>query len=241
MCGRYAMAEDPAALAVEFDVDVAPDFTIAPDFNMAPTKPGVIVVDREVRDEPTAYRQRTLELGRWGLIPSWAKDPSIASRMINARSETVSDKPAYRAAFRKRRCLVPADGYYEWYTPVSPAGKVAKQPFYIHPSDGSILAMAGIFEWWRDPAVDSEDAWRLTFAILTTSATDDIGRIHERMPVAIPRQGWTSWLSPDTDIREVEALMSPAGSVGLSAYPVSTSVNSVRNNGPSLIEPIAPS
>ena len=243
MCGRYAAAKDPAALAEEFEVQGAPAEELRPDYNVAPTKKVYLVVDRE-RDD---VRERALVVGRWGLVPSWAKDPSIGSRMINARAETVAEKPAFRRAFAKRRCLVPADGYYEWYLPTSPdapagkGGKPLKQPFYIHPSDGTSLAMAGLYEWWRDPTRDPDDpeAWRLTCTVITTEASDEVGRIHDRMPMTIARSDWSTWLDQDRGAEDVAGLLVPAGSVRLDAYPVSTAVNSVRNNGPELLTPLA--
>ena len=243
MCGRYAAAKDPAALAEEFEVDGPPAEELRPDYNVAPTKRVYLVVDRE-RDD---VRERALVVGRWGLVPSWAKDPSIGSRMINARAETVAEKPAFRRAFAKRRCLVPADGYYEWYLPTSPdapvgkGGKPLKQPFYIHPSDGTSLAMAGLYEWWRDPTRDPDDpeAWRLTCTVITTEASDEVGRIHDRMPMTIARSDWSTWLDQDRGAEDVAGLLVPAGSVRLDAYPVSTAVNSVRNNGPELLTPLA--
>jgi len=157
MCGRYAAAKDPAALAEEFGVAVPPEPLLEPDYNVAPTKRVYVVVEREQETGP----RRELAVARWGLIPSWAKDPSIGSRLINARAETVAEKPSFRGAFAKRRCLVPADGYFEWYVPTpleakeSPAGKVGKpvkQPFFIHAADGSSLAMAGLYECGATPA-----------------------------------------------------------------------------------------
>lgn len=243
MCGRYAAAKDPAALAEEFGVVAPPEELLEPDYNVAPTKRVYVVLDRE-REERL---DRTLVVARWGLIPSWAKDPSIGSRMINARAETVAEKPAFRRAFAKRRCLVPADGYYEWYTPTSAdapvgkAGKPLKQPFFIRPSDGSSLAMAGLYEWWRDESRTDDDplAWRLTCTILTTEASDDVGRIHDRMPMTIARGDWAAWLDPATGA-DAAALLHPALGPTLEAYPVSVAVNSVRNNSPALIVPMAP-
>jgi putative SOS response-associated peptidase YedK len=234
MCGRYAAAKDPAALVEEFEVESAPEESLQPDYNVAPTKKVYLVVDKAHDDDV----ERSLVIGRWGLVPSWAKDPSIGSRMINARAETVAEKPAFRRAFAKRRCLVPADGYYEWYlptsadAPVGKSGKPLKQPFFIRPSDGSSLAMAGLYEWWRDPTREDDDpqAWRLT--------TDDVGRIHDRMPMTIPRSDWETWLNPANGPAEVSGLLVPAADAPLDAYPVSTAVNSVRNNGPELIEPL---
>ena len=242
MCGRYAAAKDPDALVEEFEAVTAPDESLHPDYNVAPTKKVYAVVDKVVDDTV----QRTLVIARWGLVPSWAKDPSIGSRMINARAETVAEKPAFRRAFAKRRCLVPADGYYEWYLPTSPdapvgkGGKPLKQPFFIHPTDGSSLAMAGLYEWWRDPTREDDDpqAWRLTCTVITTEASDDVGRIHDRMPMTIARSDWSSWLDPSVVSDDAQTLLLPAMSGALTAYPVSTLVNSVKNNGPELIEPL---
>jgi len=235
VCGRYAAAKDPAALAEEFGAPV-PEESLSADYNVAPTKKVYVVVDRP--DEG-----RSIEVARWGLIPSWAKDPSIGSRMINARAETVDAKPAFRSAFAKRRCLVPATGYYEWYTPTDgpkgSSGKPLKQPFFIHPADGSSLAMAGLYEWWRDASRDEDDpsAWRLTCTVITTDAIDAIGRIHDRMPMTVAKSAWEQWLDPKARV-QVGTLLAPASAVVLDAYPVSTSVNSVRNNGPELIAPV---
>ena len=240
MCGRYASAKDPAALVEEFEIPTAPAETLGPDYNVAPTKKVYVVVDRP--------EHRSLEIARWGLVPSWAKDPSIGSRMINARAETVAEKPAYRRAFAKRRCLVPADGFFEWYLPTEPdapvgkGGKPLKQPFFIHPTDGSSLAMAGLYEWWRDPtrADDDPQAWRLTCTVITTTASDEVGRIHDRMPMTIAREDWATWLDPDLGAEAATPLLAPATALRLEAYPVSTLVNSVRNNGPELIAPLDP-
>ena len=159
MCGRYAASRSPDDLVEEFDIAALPEVRLAPDWNVAPTKDVYVVVERRPRDSegvPSAAVEptRQLQVMRWGLVPGWAKDPAIGSRMINARMETVLEKPAFKRAFAKRRCLVPADGYYEWYTPIDGpkgrGGRPLKQPFYIHPADGGVLAMAGIFEFWRD-------------------------------------------------------------------------------------------
>ena len=133
--------------------------------------------------------------GDW--CPSWAKDPSIGNRMINARMETVADKPAFRRAFAKRRCLLPADGYFEWYGQT----KGKKQPFFIRPPDGGVLAMAGLYELWQDPsaAEDADDPWLWTCTVLTTSAPDDLGRIHDRMPLLVERDRYAQWLDPTRD------------------------------------------
>lgn len=245
MCGRYAASRSPDDLVTEFEVerDETNGVVLPADYNVAPTKQVYAVMTRAHRDEPEP--QRGLRVVSWGLVPSWAKDPSIGSRMINARLETAAQKPAYRRAFARRRCLVPADGYYEWYTPAAaPAGgKPRKQPFYIHRPDGRPLAMAGLYEFWRPADADPEDpaAWLTTTTLLTTSAPDDTGRIHDRAPLMIDAQNYAAWLDPaTTDPTEVLDLLVAAAPGPLDAYPVSTAVNNVRNNGPGLVDPLPP-
>ncbi|HEV2377377.1 MAG TPA: SOS response-associated peptidase [Streptosporangiaceae bacterium] len=185
---------------------------------------------------------RELRVLRWGLVPSWAKDPSIGSRLINARAETVDSKPAFRRAFTKRRCLLPADGFYEWEQ-VESDGKTRKQPYFIHRADGGSLAFAGLYELWRDRSRpdDDRDAWLWTAVIITTRAADEVGQIHDRMPMVIEPTTWDDWLDPaNTDPSHLHHLLVPAAASGLTSYPVSTEVNSVRNNGAQLIQPIPP-
>ena len=232
-------ASDPNALAEEFETSVPPERLDA-DYNVAPTKRVYIVVDRE-RDE---VRERSLEVARWGLVPSWAKDPAIGSRLVNARAETLAEKPSFRTAFAKRRCLVPADGFYEWYQPEGGAGgggrAPAKQPFFIARRDGHPLAMAGLYEWWADPerAKDDPERWLLTCTVITTNATDEVGRIHDRMPMAVRREDWPRWLDPSSETPP-GTLLVPASDGGLVVTPVSTLVNNVHNNGPHLLEPVS--
>jgi putative SOS response-associated peptidase YedK len=178
-------------------------------------------------------------------VPSWAKDPSIGNRMINARMETVAEKPAYKRAFAKRRCLLPADGYFEWYPTQqqTSAGKPRKQPFFIRPADHGVLAMAGLYEIWRDPTRDEDDParFRWTCTVLTTEAEDAVGHIHDRMPLTVERDRWGQWLDPTlSDRDDLLGLLVPAAPGRLEAYPVSTAVSNVRNNGPELVEPIPP-
>ncbi len=254
MCGRYAASRDKATLIEEFEVAKAPTRDLAADYNVAPTKEVYSVVDRERSDGEDAAAEaeveRELAIVKWGLVPSWAKDPKIGSRMINARVETLTEKPSYRRAVSRRRCLLPADGYFEWYAspdPESPratGGKPKKQPFFIHPTDGSVLAMAGLYEFWRDPAMAEGDpaAWLWTVTVITTSAPDDLGRIHDRMPMCVQPSQWSEWLDPlQQDGAEAIGLLTPAAPGWLRADPVSTSVNNVRNNGPELLEPVAAS
>lgn len=253
MCGRYASARSRVELIDEFDVE--DDRVTEPlpvDYNVAPTKRIYGVLTRAERDgdagEPAggngtarlAVPVRQLRVLRWGLVPSWAKDPSAGSRMINARSETVSEKPAFRAAFAKRRCLIPADGYYEWQQP--PAGtKGPKQPYFIRRADEHPLAFAGLYEFWRDRDAPQDDpaAWLWTATIITTTAPDGLGQIHDRMPMVIDPASWADWLDPaNTDVPDLRSLLVPAATSGLITYPVSLEVNSVRNNGPELIEAV---
>jgi putative SOS response-associated peptidase YedK len=250
MCGRYASVRKRVELLEEFSVQrdkVAEP--LAPDYNVAPTKPVYAVLTRTssgdseepetdgaVRDDGAGLvPERQLRIVRWGLVPFWAKDVKIGSRMINARAETISEKPAFRRAFAKRRCLLPADGYYEWQQQPG----AAKQPIYISRGDGRSLAFAGLYELWRDGTVppDDRDAWLWTATIITTSAPDELGMIHDRMPMIIEPDRWSDWLDPgNSDVADLKSLLSPAAVAGLDTYPVSTRVNSVRNNGPELIE-----
>ncbi len=265
MCGRYASARKRIELLEEFRVErdrVAE--SLQPDYNVAPTKAVYAVLTRGTRSAETPPVEtppadtsstasgvaRELRVVRWGLVPYWAKDPKIGSRLINARAETVDSKPAFRQAFKRRRCLLPADGYYEWQRPDggesdSPGGKGAgaKQPYYIFREDGGPLAFAGLYELWRDAALpdDHERAWLWTATIITTSAPDDLGQIHDRMPMVIEPERWAEWLDPAAnDPADLMALLAPAASGGLTSYPVSQAVNSVRNNSPELIERVEP-
>lgn len=260
MCGRYASSRRPEDLLEEFEIEEnrvpAP---LDPDWNVAPTKEVYAVLARPPRRDADQQAdrgpgpdgpgerdpQRQLRVLRWGLVPSWAKDPTIGPRMINARMETVAEKPAYRKAFASRRCLLPADGYFEWY-PTSQrtaAGKPRKQPFFIRPRGGGLLAMAGLYEIWRDPTRDEDDPdrFRWTCTVLTTQAEDELGHIHDRMPLMVEPARWAAWLDPRrSDRDDLLGLLAPASPGGLEAFPVSTRVSNVRNNGPDLVEPLPP-
>ncbi|HWJ67739.1 MAG TPA: SOS response-associated peptidase [Nocardioides sp.] len=246
MCGRYASSRSPEDIVEEFEVlDPRLERAIAPSWNVAPTDEVYAVLERQPRNESGEHEGdpvRQLRAVRWGLVPSWAKDTSIGSRMINARMETVAEKPAFRKAFASRRCIVPADGYFEWYDTErkDAKGKQVKQPFFITPGDGSILPMAGLYEIWRDRSVppDAPEAFRWTCTVLTTEATDELGQIHDRMPLLVDRASRAAWLDPRETIGDLSALLTPAQQSGLTAYPVSTAVGNVRNNGPELVEPL---
>jgi putative SOS response-associated peptidase YedK len=243
MCGRYASTRARQELLDEFQIELdASEDALEPDYNVAPTKSVPAVIKRVPKSEKQEGESETpvrmLRAVRWGLVPSWAKDLSIGNRLINARIETVHEKPSYRRAFARRRCLLPADGFYEWYEIKAPeGGKPRKQPFFIRPRGGAVMAMAGLYELWRDP--EGEGEWIWTTTVITTAATDDVGRIHDRMPMIVEPKSWEAWLDPAiTDADEVLRLLEPAMAGRMEAYPVSTAVNNVRNNGPSLVEPL---
>ncbi len=230
MCGRYASSANQDLLAETFEIDDVAGPLPPPSFNVAPTDVVPAVVERVIDGQ---LRRRLVPL-RWGLVPSWSKNASGAARLINARLETVAEKPAFRKAFATRRCLLPADGYYEWYLTgqTDRRGKPVKQPFFIRPVDGSLLAMAGLYEFWKAPDGD----WLSTCTVITTAATDALGRLHDRMPLTVARAGWASWLDPGFPGDPRAVLTVPA--LDLAAYAVSTAVNRVANNSPELIVPL---
>ena len=245
MCGRYAASASPEDLVEELEVeDDETDGRLEPAWNLAPTDPAAVVLERPRRSDRDGPPVRQLRLLTWGLVPSWAKDPSIGNRMINARSETLFDTAAYRKAALARRCLVPADGWYEWQaspTATDAKGKPRKQPFFVHLADGERLAFAGLYEFWRDRNRPDDDpqAWRTTFTILTTAAEPGLDRIHDRMPLVLPRERWADWLDPARSSPDaVGELLVPQPPGRFAAYPVSRRVGDVRNTGPELMEPI---
>jgi putative SOS response-associated peptidase YedK len=272
VCGRYAGSRSRDELVEEFEVEATDDdgpgtdvAAAQPNWNVAPTQQVPVVLERRPRPseeaadgtaeevdgtaaaaadaEPPAPVRR-LRLLTWGLVPSWAKDRSVGSRMINARAETVLDKPGFKRAALTRRCLVPADGWYEWQaspTERDAKGKPRKQPFFMHPVADGPIAFAGLYEFWRDTTVHPDDpnTWLTTFTILTTAAEPGLAVIHDRMPLVLPRDRWAGWLDPD--IREpddVRALIEPPVPGRFLATAVSTRVNAVVNNGPELLEAV---
>ncbi len=221
MCGRYTLATPVEALAEEFGV-AGPLPEVPPSYNVAPTQEVAVML--------VEGGERRLEMLRWGLIPSWADDPQIGSRMINARCETVSEKPSFRGAFRRRRCLLPADGFYEWQRTDN-----GKQPYHIHANDGSPFAFAGLWESWSG---DGEEIRSCT--ILTTETNEVVGEVHHRMPVIVAPEDYETWLDPD--VREADRLtplLTPYPSEALEAYPVSRFVNSPSNDDKRCVEPAA--
>lgn len=246
MCGRYAATKDPATIAREFDASDERAGEAAagasPDYNVAPAKQVLTVVQRHPRDEDGSVLAdepalRQLRSMQWGLVPFWAKDPSIGNRMINTRAETAASKPAFRKALARRRCLLPADGWFEWRRGAAQAGRGRKQPYFMTPSDGSMLAFAGVWETWRDPEEPHDAAPKVTCSILTTDAVGPLADIHHRMPLVMGQHDWQRWLDPD--LENVSELMSPPSMELVGTFeirPVSERVNSVRNNGAELIE-----
>jgi putative SOS response-associated peptidase YedK len=233
MCGRFVIAGNKAAIRDAFSVDETYEDEVKPSWNVAPMQ-GIPFVSEQVR-EGTLVRR--LEVARWGLVPGWSKDPKAGARMINARSETVTEKPSFRAAAAKRRALIPANGYYEWQKNEDGT----KTPYYLHGQDeGQLLGFAGLYEFWADPskAEDAEDKWLVTATILTRAATDVLGHIHDRTPVIVPRELQDQWLDPTmTERDQVQHFLDTIPEPNLVPRIVGKEVGSVRNNGPQLIQP----
>jgi putative SOS response-associated peptidase YedK len=258
MCGRYASSSRPQDLVEEFEVDedrtgqasrsilATPQTPPAgqPDFNVAPTKQAPVVLTRAVRGDADAAPERQLRLLTWGLVPSWSADVKVGLRLTNARSESLLAKSSFARAAAVRRCLVPADGWYEWQaspTALDSKGKPRKQPFFIRRSDGEQLAMAGLYEFWRDKSLaeDHPDAWLTTYAIVTTAAESGLDRIHDRQPLVLERADWDDWLDPaQNDLSVVKSHLEFSEPGRFDAYPVGTAVNSSRNNGEQLLLPL---
>jgi putative SOS response-associated peptidase YedK len=221
MCGRYTVTASPEALRTHFGYEEQPDFP--PRYNIAPAQPiGIVrLVDGK----------RHFALVRWGLLPSWVKDPRTFSLLINARGETVMEKPAFRSAMKRRRCLIPASGFYEWQ-----ADGDRKRPFYIRAKSGAPLAFAGLWETWTGPNGEELE----TAAIVTTRSNNTLSAIHDRMPVIVPPEAFDLWLDcANVDAVTAAALITPAPDDLLEAYEISTAVNRTTNDGPKVQEPVA--
>jgi len=219
MCGRYNLHSPMEAVAAQFEAEARAAF--APRHNIAPTTPVPVVT--------AAGAGRIIILQRWGLVPSWSRDPAQGARLANARAETVAAKPSFRGPFRRGRCLIPADLFYEWQARPG----AAKQPFCFGAADGTLLAFAGLCDLWQGP-----DGALATCAIITTSANALMAPIHERMPVLLERADYALWLDPDAPAERLKALLRPCPEVLLRAWPVGPRVGNVRNEGPDLMEPI---
>jgi putative SOS response-associated peptidase YedK len=221
MCGRFTQRRPTSEIASIFEADDLAD-DHGGRYNIAPTSEAAVVVQSEDRRAVVRYR--------WGLVPSWAADPKAGSKAFNARAETLATSPLFRDPFRKRRCLVPVDGFYEWRREGS-----ARKPVWIHDPSGRPLALAGLWTGRQDPETGE---WRRTFTIITTRPNDFMTAIHDRMPAVVTPDAWALWLDPaPADPGELRALLEPREDVALDAHDVSLLVNNVRNDGPALIEP----
>ena len=224
MCGRFAQITLGQALAKQFNLnESAQQVELFPRYNVAPTQP--VAAIRLTADG----QQRELTFFRWGLVPSWAKDITFGSRLINARSETVAEKPSFRSAFKRRRCLIPADGFYEWQKT-----DTGKQPMYIKATDDLPLALAGLWEMWQSP----DGSTISTCTLLTTMPNALMQPIHNRMPVILEPEDYDMWLDPGPRPQEALHLLRPYPPDKMMAYPVSTWVNNPRHDDPSCIEPL---
>lgn len=224
MCGRFVQAQDPTAYARIFGAEPVVTASLEPSYNVAPTDEVYAVAEH--------HGERRLGTFRWGLIPFWAKDRKIAARHINARAETVDTKPAFKDSFVSRRCIVPADGFYEW----EKRDDGSKLPHFLFPSDREVLAFAGLWASWSDPETDERV---VTCTILTTDPNDVAGRIHDRMPVVLQPDSWDRWLDREFhDMAALRSMLGPAPDGILAEHAVSSLVNSVRNNVPELLSPI---
>jgi len=221
MCGRFTLTQSPELVAELFELDELPRFVAG--FNIAPTQPVPVVrAGKAAREFDYLY---------WGLIPSWSKDPSIGARMINARSETVTEKPSFRTAFKRRRCLILADGFYEWQKIGS-----KKQPYYIHLLDHQPFGFAGLWEHWQGPNGDEIESC----TILTTAANDLMRPIHDRMPIILPPEDHRRWLDPSIQAApQILPLLRPYPDSQMQIYPVSTAVNNPSHDSPDCILPLA--
>lgn len=225
VCGRYVAKRGLDDLAAEFEAEDLASAGLRPDWNVAPTDAVPVVLTRHRSGDPAGPVVRQLRAARWGLVPSWAPDTKRAGKLINARAETVTELPAFRSAARRRRCLVPADGWYEWAPREDGPGR---QPTYLTPSDGSVLAFAGLYEIWGPDRL-------LTSSIVTTAAAGQLTAVHHRMPLMLPRSCWASWLDPER--ADIADLLVPDLSLveAMELRPVGAAVGNVANDGPGLI------
>ena len=232
MCGRYVVAYDPQTLVSGFSLTRIQPF--GPRFNIAPQADVPVVYE-------TKDGERIAETMRWGLVPHWAKDPSLGAKLNNARSEGMADKPSFRQAARRRRCILPASGFYEWQPVTAPDGKPVKQPHYISPVGAPFFAMAGLFEAWRAPAAEGGGAgdWLLTCCVITTAANALMAPIHDRMPVMLPPEHWAAWLDrSNTDATTLAPLMQGLPTGAMQAWPVARAVGRSSAEGTELILPL---
>ncbi len=241
MCGRFVSTSAPDAIASYFGADVDVE-TLGENFNVAPTQDvyGVVARPTDPAAGPDDQLARSVQAFHWGLIPSWAKERKIGARMINARSETIAEKPAFRSLVKKKRLIIPMDGFYEWKPgspdgPLNSKGKPLKQPMFIHSVDGTPLAVAGLWSSWKDPN-DPGQRWLHSATVITTAANELMSSIHDRMPVLVPQDRWDDWLDPaNGDVDSLSDLFTATNDGALEMSEASTDVNNVRNNGPELL------
>jgi len=234
MCGRFVSATSPDEIAKYFDASTVDEALLEPSYNVAPTNDVYVVVEEPGPSgrEPGEARVRRVEAFHWGLVPFWAKSPAVGNKMINARAETLAEKGAFKRAFTKRRCIIPADGFYEWAE--VPGQKKKKQPMYVERTDGAPFAFAALWEVWRGAENDDSDHLRST-TIITGQPNEKMAEIHDRMPVMLAPEAWETWLDPDVrDLELLGELLVPAPSSLITMHPVSTEVNDVRNDGPQM-------
>ncbi|POH73739.1 hypothetical protein CVS27_09870 [Arthrobacter glacialis] len=241
MCGRYVMARAVGDLVAELEAEAEASLELRASYNVAPTTDVPIVLERLIDGE--VHRQ--IHVAKWGLVPGWAKDPSVGVRAFNARSETVAEKPTFRSALKSKRCGVPVQGYYEWKK--SADGK-SKQPYFVHSADGSLITFAGLYEWWKDPSKENgaPDQWLLSASIITMASPPEgeLATLHDRLPVPLTAKGLAEWLNPQAETPAQLLEMVLADAYGQAASwvldPVGAAVGNVRNDNPGLIEPIEP-
>lgn len=251
MCGRFVASRPVAEVAAIFDVEdiEVPETLTAPRWNVGPTS-GVLAVAARVPLDATLPRRRLTDY-RWGLVPPWAKDPGGGARAFNARAETLAERPTFRSALAKRRCLIPADGFYEWDKVAGADRAVTRRPWYFTSTDGSLQALAGLWEAWR-PHVDAGPVtvdsgagwhgdWLLSCTVITTAANEIVAPVHDRMPVIVDRNDWGVWLEPGpADPAEIARVLHGAPARTLRSYQVATTVNSSHADGPGLAVPLSP-
>ena len=247
MCGRYVIAYDPQTLVSAFSLTRIQPF--AQRWNVAPQSAVPVVFETRPDDGPA---ERVCELMRWGLVPHWARDTRLGAKLNNARSETLADKPSFRQALRRRRCILPASGFYEWQAMAGGDGKPAKQPWYICPTEQPWFAFAGLFEAWRVPPAAGEPNaapdmrstpegdWLLSCCIVTTAANPLMATVHDRMPLILPPEAWAAWLARDqTDVAALAPLLQAMPDAGaMQAWPVARTVGRASAEGPGLIAPL---
>lgn len=220
MCGRFALVTEKKILDMLYDLELRTGFELRPRYNIAPSQQ-VLTVRLSPEDGNREYSEM-----KWGLVPSWADDPAIGSRMINARAETAAEKPSFRSAYKKRRLLIPASGFFEWKKEAE-----GKQPYYIYSTDHQLFSFAGLWERWEKGASPLE-----SFTILTTGPNSLLADLHNRMPVIIGKEDYSFWLDPATEPADLQKLLQPYPSDQLSFHPVSPLVNKPVNDGPELLE-----